>query len=201
MQRLDQEKDDFCRTLLEFDNRFKQIIKFNSIDQIQDFSKLAFNLSQNIQTAKEKIEQFNERETTFNQTISEYTSLDELERNFKPFYDLLENSSQALSSIHDWTNQALVTQDYQNMESSIAAWHMVCFQLNKKLAEDYEETAEVALRVKEKIEAFRNHLPLIKCINTEAMTEEDWGYVQKAVGQDSMDRDQVTVLSFETYKL
>jgi len=29
---------------------------------------------------------------------------------------------------------------------------MVCFQLNKKLAEDYEETAEVALRVKEKIE-------------------------------------------------
>jgi hypothetical protein len=38
------------------------------------------------------------------------------------------------------------------MESSIGAWHMVCFQLNKKLAEDYEETAEVALRVKEKIE-------------------------------------------------
>jgi dynein heavy chain len=41
---------------LEFDERFKQIIKFNSIDQIQDFSKLAFNLSQNIISAKEKIE-------------------------------------------------------------------------------------------------------------------------------------------------
>jgi len=78
---------------------------------------------------------------------------------------------------------------------------MVCFQLNKKLAEDYEETAEVALRVKEKIEQFRDHLPLIKCITSEAMTEEDWGYVQKAVGNDSIDRDQVTVISFETYKL
>lgn len=67
MQRLDLEKDDFAKTLLEFDERFKQIIKFNSIDQITDFSKLAFTLSQNIQQAKEKIEQFNEREATFNQ--------------------------------------------------------------------------------------------------------------------------------------
>jgi dynein heavy chain, axonemal len=33
-QRLDQEKDDFAKTLLEFDERFQQIIKFNSIDQI-----------------------------------------------------------------------------------------------------------------------------------------------------------------------
>jgi hypothetical protein len=56
MQRLDSEKDEFAKTLLEFDERFKQIIKFNSIDQIQDFSKLAFTLSQNVQQAKEKIE-------------------------------------------------------------------------------------------------------------------------------------------------
>jgi len=34
MQRLDLEKDDFAKILVEFDDRFKQIIKFNSIDQI-----------------------------------------------------------------------------------------------------------------------------------------------------------------------
>jgi hypothetical protein len=55
---------------------------------------------------------------------------------------------------------------------------MTCFQLNKKLAGDYDETAEVALRVKEKIEVFRDHLPLIKCITSEAMSEEDWTFVQ-----------------------
>lgn len=154
MQRLDSEKDEFAKTLLEFDERFKQIIKFNSIDQIQDFSKLAFTLSQNVQQAKEKIEQFNEREATFNQQISEYNQLDDLERNFKPFYDLLETSSTALQSIHDWTNQALITQEYETMEKSVSDWTMICFQLNKKLNEDYEETAEVAARVKEKIQEF-----------------------------------------------
>ena len=94
--KLEQEKDEFAKTLLEFDERFKQIIKFNSIDQITDFSKLAFQLQQNINQAKEKIEQFNERETTFNQPVSEYNQLDDLQRNFIPFYDLLETSSTAL---------------------------------------------------------------------------------------------------------
>lgn len=42
--KLEQEKDEFAKTLLEFDERFKQIITFNSIDQITDFSKLAFQL-------------------------------------------------------------------------------------------------------------------------------------------------------------
>ena len=63
------------------------------------------------------------------------------------------------------------------MESSVLQWHMICFQLNKKLSEDYEETADVAVKVKERIEEFRDHLPLIKCITSEAMTDEDWGFV------------------------
>jgi len=44
-------------------------------------------------------------------------------------------------------------------------------------------------------------LPLIKCITSPAITEEDWGFIQASVGNDAMDRDQVTVLSFETYNL
>jgi hypothetical protein len=67
---------------------------------------------------------------------------------------LLETSSTALQSIHDWTNQALITQEYETMEKSVSDWTMICFQLNKKLNEDYEETAEVAARVKEKIQEF-----------------------------------------------
>lgn len=70
-------------------------------------------------SAKEKIEQFNERETTFNQPVSEYNQLDDLQRSFIPFYELLETSSTALQSIHDWTNQALVTQEYDVMEKSV----------------------------------------------------------------------------------
>lgn len=87
------------------------------------------------------------------------------------------------------------------MESSINAWHLTCHNLNKKLNEDYEETAEVALKVKKKIELFREHLPLIKCITSEAIQDEHWKEIREAVGNENMDRDQITVLSFGDHNL
>jgi len=63
------------------------------------------------------------------------------------------------------------------MEKSVSDWIMICFTLNRKLGEDYEETAEVAGKVKERIQAFQQNLPLIKCITSPAITEEDWGFI------------------------
>ena len=52
--------------------------------------KDAFDLKNLIENAKDKIQQFNEREETFSQQKSEWPKLDELEKSFKPFYDLLD---------------------------------------------------------------------------------------------------------------
>lgn len=78
---------------------------------------------------------------------------------------------------------------------------MTCFQLNKKLSDDFPDTAAVAMIVKGKLEKFRLYLPLIKCITSEAIGEEDWNEIRAACNNDSMDRDQITVLSFTELKL
>jgi hypothetical protein len=76
------------------------------------------------------------------------------------------------------------------MESSINLWHQTCFQLNRKLtADDYPETADVAVTIKLKLEKFREYLPLIKCITSEAITDEDWGEIKMACNNETMDRD------------
>lgn len=79
------------------------------------------------------------------------------------------------------------------MESSINTWHMSCFQLNKKLSEDYPDTAEVAVQVRYKLEAFRDHLPLIKCITSEAITDEDWNEIRTLTKREDLERDTITV--------
>lgn len=78
---------------------------------------------------------------------------------------------------------------------------MTCFQLNKKLSEDFPDTAAVAVIIKGKLEKFREYLPLIKCITSEAIGGEDWDEIKLACGNDSMDRDQITVLSFAELNL
>ena len=48
----------------------------------------------------------------------------------------------------------LVKQDAGKIAYSISQWHQGCFQLYKKLNDDYPETAAVAHVLREKIEDF-----------------------------------------------
>ena len=63
----------------------------------------------------------------------------------------------------------------------------------KKLNDDYPDTAAVAQVLREKIEGFMHHLPLIKCFTSEAITEEDWNEIKVAIKQETFEKDEVTV--------
>jgi hypothetical protein len=44
-------------------------------------------------------------------------------------------------------------------------------------------------------------LPLIKCITSEAISEEDWNEIKTLVGRDDLERDTITVQGFGEFKL
>jgi len=76
--------------------------------------------------------------------------------------------------LREWTEERLMTRDTEAIFSSISQWQSSCFQLYKKLNEDYPETAEVAQDLRAQIETFSKNLPLIKAFTSEAILEEDW---------------------------
>jgi hypothetical protein len=90
---------------------------------------------------------------------------------------------------------------YEDMEENVNKWHMKTFQLAKNLDEDHEEAAEVARSVKKTIDDFKNNMPLIKCITLPALQEEDWKQIKESVGEESLDRDQITVEKFTEFNL
>jgi hypothetical protein len=51
------------------------------------------------------------------------------------------------------------------------------------------------------LEAFREHLPLIKCITSEAVSDEDWNEIKNLVGRDDLERESITVTGFAEFKL
>jgi len=74
--------------------------------------------------------------------------------------------------------------------------------LNKKLSEnDFDQVAEVALLARANLEAFREHLPMIKYIKSEAIMPEDWNLIRDSVGKPDLERDQIKVASFTEEKL
>lgn len=76
----------------EYEQRFAKIKTFDKIEMVNDTVKDTIELKNLIETAKEKIEQFNEREVTFSQAPSEWPGIETLDKEFKPFYDLLDTA-------------------------------------------------------------------------------------------------------------
>jgi hypothetical protein len=53
--KLDKEKDDFAASLIDFETKFKKIITFDSLKDITNFVKEAYDLRTLIESAKDKI--------------------------------------------------------------------------------------------------------------------------------------------------
>ena len=87
------------------------------------------------------------------------------------------------------------------MEDDVMKWHQTFYKLQKKLDEDYGEAADCAGELKKKIEEFRENLPLIKCIMSEAIHQEDWQEIKEVTGKPELERDTLTVNKFEDEKL
>jgi dynein heavy chain len=91
--------------------------------------------------------------------------------------------------------------DPNHIASFIAASHQSCFQLNKKLNEDYPDTAAVAQELRANIDVFSKNLPLIKCFTSDAITDEDWNDIRDAVGIPTFDREEIRISQFEELEL
>mmetsp|Transcript_20668 Transcript_20668/g.31553 ORF Transcript_20668/g.31553 Transcript_20668/m.31553 type:complete len:698 (-) Transcript_20668:2978-5071(-) len=104
-------------------------------------------------------------------------------------------------SLSDWINDRLRDRDPNQISSLIAQWNQQCFQLYKKLNEDYPETAEVAQQLRAQIDEFSKNLPLIKCFTSEAINDEDWKEIQEIVPIPNFDRDDMKVIHFIDYDI
>ena len=69
-------------------------------------------------------------------------------------------------------------------------------QLYKKLNEDYPDTAEVALELKQDIEGFMEHLPLIKCLLSEALEADHWKEIEEIVNLPDFHKDENLKLEY-----
>jgi hypothetical protein len=86
---LDIEKEQFAKDLSDWQEKFKKIQKFTSIDKVQEFAVIQKQLSDSINKGLDTVEQFNRRERLFNIKETSYPQLEELNIAFKPFGELI----------------------------------------------------------------------------------------------------------------
>lgn len=110
----------------------------------QEFNLDSFELRRDLDKAHAQVKQFHDRENTFGLPETPYPDLDEIDKSFKPFFDLITMAHDVKANLTEWTQERLMTRDTDLIASSVGSWTQQCFQLYKKLIEDYPDTAEVA---------------------------------------------------------
>lgn len=197
--KLEAEKEGFSKQIVQYQQTFEKIKDFSSLDQINDFINVSYELRKNLDKAHDIVKQFHDRETTFGLPETPYPDLDDIDKNFKPFHDLITMAHEVKQLLREWTEERLMTRNTDQIFSSISQWQSSCFSLYKKLNEDYPETAEVAQDLRGQIEAFSKNLPLIKSFTSEAILEEDWKEIQQLVSTvvtGPFERDEIKVQQF-----
>lgn len=96
------------------------------MENTQEFSVEAFELSRHITKAHDKVKQFHDRETTFGLPETPYPDLDDIDKAFKPFFDLVTMAQDVKNYLLEWTQERLMTRDSGLIASSIAQWQSSC---------------------------------------------------------------------------
>ena len=77
---------------------------------------------------------------------------------------------------------------FEEVDGYVVGWQKTLFKLSKHLDnEDHPDAADAATAFKKKVDEFSLNLPLMKCVMSEALHDEDWNEIKKAVGDLELD--------------
>jgi len=89
------------------------------------------------------------------------------------------------------------TFNYEEVESSVVQWQKTLFKLAKNLNENYPDASDAASEFKKRVDDFSKNLPLMKCLMSEALHEEDWNEIKNAISNPDLDPQSITVTKFQ----
>lgn len=117
-------------------------------------------------------------------------------KDFKPYYDLLFTADNMLNyNIDEWKNQKFYTNlpPYDEIYKQVIDSSNKCANLFKFFLEENPETAEVCQIIKERVDDFRQYLPLIRNMMSNAIQEDDWNLIMDAVKAENVEKDDMSL--------
>ena len=192
MYNLDNEKEQFKKNLKERQSALVEIKKFKNLDQSRVFAQDCHTLKGKLENDSQLVARFNEREALFNLEASEYPELEAINEEFQPYHKLIPSAYDIESNFKDWmTTQFDKLPNYDEIDRFIREHRQSCGSLAKRLEEDNPEAAEAAQQLRERIDDFRKHMPLIKAMKSEAIMDDDWNSIKHIVGQENLEKDDL----------
>ncbi|XP_056634815.1 dynein axonemal heavy chain 7 [Diorhabda sublineata] len=191
-QMVDQKMEEFQVLLAQKIEKFKEELEMyakmvdelennGNIDELPKYHKKATKLDERLIHAMAKIDSFNEEEAAFGFELSQYPLRKQVHDKLAPYKKLYDNSVEFLQKYEMWMKSRVGSYDPEIIESDVGTYYRNVYKL-EKLFSDRPATQELATTVREQIEEFKEHMPIIQTLGNPGMKERHWEKVSEIVG-------------------
>ncbi|PFH38385.1 dynein heavy chain protein [Besnoitia besnoiti] len=145
-------------------------------EQSMEYNKRMLQVQERLLAAKKKAEDFTKAETLFGvEEPSDYSHIDDLLNRFEPFRKLWALAVDFKYGEYHWLRCTITSLDPTEVETSLDQWSQEAYRLRKQFLQESRSTqVDVADALRQAIERFREHLPVIRPLCSEAFLPRHW---------------------------
>ncbi|KAL0235780.1 hypothetical protein GEMRC1_002362 [Eukaryota sp. GEM-RC1] len=180
-EELDQGKAAFSRHLQSLAVSVASFVSKTDISQVESVAAEVKSLQRQLKQAEEKVGEFNTREGLFGVDQSEYQELSSTVKNFAPYSELWLSTYDWVNGKSIWMNDSWMSLDGEAMEKTVGNLFRVINKTVRSL-KDVPDCQKIALQVKEEIEEFQPHVPLIVALRSPGMRDRHWEEISEVLG-------------------
>ena len=156
-------------------------------------SDLVAQLQAKLEKGRERAAQTNAREELFGWPQTEYPQLNELTTALEPYLNLWTTAVNFQRAFPVWMEGPLLQLSPEQVESDVASWSRQLYKMSKTLV-GLEGPLKVVAHVKQKLDEFSEHIPLLQCLLNPGMRDRHWKKLAEQTGTTTAQPTNVSTL-------
>ncbi|KAJ8952271.1 hypothetical protein NQ318_007438 [Aromia moschata] len=173
---------------------------YGNIEDLSKYHKKALRLDERLIQAMERIDSFNEEETSFGLELSQYPLRKQVYEKLVPYKKLYDNSEGFLEKRELWMKSKVGSYDPEEIDTDVGTFYRNVYKL-EKIFTDRPDTLNLTTTVREEIEEFKEHMPIIQTLGNPGMKARHWEKVSELVGFPIKVDDDLTLEKIIDYGL
>ncbi|KAJ8670547.1 hypothetical protein QAD02_001806, partial [Eretmocerus hayati] len=166
--------------LMSYANQVEEYSQFGDIEEIFRYQKKAQSLDNKLVSAMEKIDKFNEEENAFGWETTQYPLRKEVADRLAPYKKLYDIGCDFLFKHEKWITSTVGIYNPEDIENEVSGSYRTVYKLEKSFSEP--EPRRLAENVRERIENFKERMPVIMTLGNPGLKERHWMQISEIVG-------------------
>uniref|UniRef100_A0A2C9JUK5 Dynein axonemal heavy chain 7 n=1 Tax=Biomphalaria glabrata TaxID=6526 RepID=A0A2C9JUK5_BIOGL len=172
----------FLSELEDYSKQVEELDLLTDVTQVENYNKITIALQDKLIEAADKIALFNEEEEAFGFETSQYPQRLAAINKLKPYASLFKECAQFNENYRKWMHGPMVDVLPEEVDASVGSSYRAIFKLEKQFNKKPRAEA-IAVHFKEKVDAFKQHIPLINVLFNPGLRTRHWDQISEISGK------------------